>query len=584
MVKKLVSGKGRWSLLAAAGLLALVSLVYGWRWRSTAESIPSEKPRLAVLLIFDQLRGDYLDRWNHLFGPGGFRRLENEGAWFTRCHYPYAFTVTACGHASILTGASPDRHGIIGNEWYDRVAREQVTSVGTDRYEQVPPRKKEGITDVLRDKLATALKGPSGVSPERLLVPTIGDILKEATGGKGRVVSLSLKDRSAVLPAGRHPDACYWADPLTGDFVTSNYYRGSLHSWVVGFNSRRYCDRWWGKDWTTSAPSLEQEQAMKPDYLGQDDLLSGRDFCHPLSDGSGGPNAVYYQKLATSPYGNDFLWELAKQAIVGEELGRDDVPDLLCISFSSNDLVGHLFGPDSHEVLDITTKSDRLVQDILDYLDKRVGKDKYLLALTADHGVCPLPERVRTQPAGRVPPSQLLQDAEAFLGQTFSKEEEKGRWIENFSPPWFYLDRDLIHQHRLEPSQVEDSLAGWLRNQPGIQATFTRSQLGKASASPDRLEERVRKSFHADRCGDVMAVLQPYHLLGVPLGKGTTHGTPHPYDTHVPLLVYGSDIPSGTFAEEVTPQTIAALFALKLGLIHPALSDPGVPISLLQWR
>src|SRR5262249_54320660 len=204
------------------------------------------KPRLAVLVVFDQLRGDYLQRWQELYAPdGGFHRLHREGAWFQNCHYPYAHTVTAAGHASLLTGCSPDRHGIVGNEWYDRSAGAKVYCVA-EHYEQVPA--------------GASGSRHGGGSPGRLLAPTVGDQLQPPTGGQARVVSLSFKDRSAVLPAGRRPDACYWLDTGTGNFVTSIYYRGRPHSWVTEFNNGRPADRWRGQVWNRLLPDLDYER------------------------------------------------------------------------------------------------------------------------------------------------------------------------------------------------------------------------------------------------------------------------------------------------------------------------------------
>src|SRR5262245_57662149 len=350
-------------------------------------TVPSgETPRLAVLLVFDQMRGDYLTRWQELFGDAGFRRLQREGVWFPNCHYPYAFTVTGAGHASLLTGCTPAVHGIVGNDWYDRDAGQTVNCVGSSRYEQVPA---AGALGAFIGK-----KSKGGVSPERLLVPSLGDGLKEATNGKARVVALSLKDRSAVLPGGRRPDACYWFDTSTGTFVTSSYYCDRVHSWVEAYNWDRLADRWFGHDWTRLKPSLEYDRYSGPDDVAAEGtgVAQGRIFPHPLTGGLKGPGGAYYEALTMSPFGNDLLLGLVKRVVEAEALGQRDTADLLCISFSSNDLIGHNWGPDSHEVLDVTLRSDLIVAELLTFLDERIGKGNYLLALTADHGICPLPE------------------------------------------------------------------------------------------------------------------------------------------------------------------------------------------------
>jgi hypothetical protein len=569
-------------LVGAAVLLALLCLgSFGNKPTPATPALSASGGlRLVVLVVFDQMRGDYPERWKDLFGEGGFRRLQQEGAWFPDCHYPYANTVTAAGHASLLTGTSPARHGIIGNDWYDRRAARKVSSVAAERYDRVPAGASTGGEDLFGEK-----KAGGGVSPERLLVPTVGDVLREATRGKGRTVSLSLKDRSAVLPAGRRPSACYWLDLGTGQFVTSTYYRGWLHPWVAEFNSSRHSDRWFGQEWTGPRHTLVSLSSPAPGYLADEPAsqLSGRNFRHPLRGKGRAPDKAYYEALYASPFGNDLLLDLAREAIDAERLGQGDVPDLLCLSFSSNDAVGHLWGPDSEEVLDVTVRSDHILKRLLDHLDARVGRGRYLLAVTADHGICPLPEVVRGRPAGRIPPQLLKEDAEAFLRRQFGPPGDKARWLEDTVAPWLYLNRRLLHRRGLEEAEVEEALAGWLRQKPGIQAAYTRTQLDRGLPADDAIGRRVLRSFYADRSGDVMVVVQPYYLLASPFEKArTTHGTPHPYDTHVPLCFYGNGVAPGVFAEAVTPQAIAAVFTDRLGLPRPAAAEAPLPVSLTR--
>jgi predicted AlkP superfamily pyrophosphatase or phosphodiesterase len=551
--------------------LAAVLSLFADTGPSSARAEEPARPRLAVLVVFDQMRGDYLTRWDRLFGKGGFHRLEREGAWFDHCHYPYAYTVTAAGHASSLTGCAPMTHGIIGNEWYDRATGASVGCVLVKRYERVPGR---------RGARAAAL----GVSPERLLAPTLGDVLKHETGGRGRVVALSLKDRSAVLPAGRHPDACYWFDGGTGTFITSTYYRDRPHPWAADFNRERVADRWFGKTWERLRPDVDYTAGSGPDDAPGEAIgfLQGRVFPHPMGRGFKSPGLLYYQALTNSPFGNDLLLALAERAIDSECLGSRDVPDLLCLSFSSNDLVGHCWGPDSQEVLDVTLRSDLIVQQLLDHLDAKVGRGRYVLALTADHGVCPLPElrRAHAKHAVRVNPRTIADQANAFLSRTFSPGA-KARWIENADDayPWFYLSRTLLKKHGLPSSRVEDALAGWLRQQPEVQAAYTRTHLQRGPIRGDAIGERVRQSFHAERSGDVAYVLKPYDLPWPQL-TGTTHGSPHDYDTHVPLLVFGPGVRHGRYAEAVTPLAVAAILARGLGLPAPARADTSLPSSL----
>ena len=547
---------------------------------SAAAAPPPEKRpavRLAVLVVFDQMRGDYLARWKQLYGADGFRRLLDDGAWFQNCHYPYSHTVTGAGHASLATGCSPRTHGIIANNWYDRKEGEVVYCAATSRYQLVPAPK--SATGGKKDR------GTAG-NPDRLLAATLADALKAATAGKGRVVSLSHKDRSAVLPGGRRPDACYWQSSRTGNFITSTYYRDRPHPWVERFNRRRLIESWSGKQWQRLRPDLDYAK-----YSGPDDVVGegkgvgqGRTFPHPL--GSLEKSArKYYEAVYLSPFGNEVLLALAKEAIVAEQLGGRDVPDLLCLSFSCNDSVGHCWGPDSQEVLDITLRSDRIVRNLLAFLDDKVGKGRYVMGISADHGICPLPEvsARRGTRARRISPLTLGMGAERFLQQKYGKpRESKGGCIEGVAGDQIYLNRAWIRARGLKQAEVEQALADWLRKQDGIRTAYTRTQLLQGAPRNDRIGQAVWRSFHPERSGDVVPVIEPYHLFGSALGTGTTHGTPHDYDTHVPLLIYGGGIRRGIRKELVTPQAVVPVLAHALGIKPPASCEAALPQGLFD--
>ncbi len=560
-------------------LWAILGSVLLGIWRPSAGQTPApapERPRLVVLLVFDQMRADYLTRWQNVFGEGGLRRLQEQGAWFQNCHYPYAHTVTAAGHASLLTGCTPAVHGIVGNDWYDQKTGRSVYCVQSNRpYVRIPAAGSKG-NGFGRKK--------GGISPENLLAPTLSDVLKEATGGKARVVALSLKDRSAVLPAGRRPDACYWFDSSQGVFVTSSYYRDRPHPWVEEFNRGRPADRWFGRSWERLRPQLDYELLSGPDDVPGEGIgfVEGKTFPHPLKGGLTKPGRVYYEAVTDSPMGNELLLDLAKRAITAERLGQHETPDLLSVSFSSNDLIGHTWGPDSQEVLDVTLRTDRVVKELLNHLDAQVGKGRYLLALSADHGVCPLPEvsRARGREAGRIDPVQLTRKAGEFLSQRFGAPSGNGGWFEEVSYPWIYLNRQAVRAAGKEPAAVEDALADWFKKQPGILTAYTRTQLVKGVPAADKVGSLVRRSFHPDRSGDVTVIQKPYYLFASPLATGTNHGTPHTYDTHVPLLVYGPGVRAGVYQEAVAPQAIAAIFAHWLKIAAPARAEFGVPRSL----
>jgi hypothetical protein len=564
-----------------------ISTLRRWRWIAVTlivSAIPflllaaapeAGRPRLAVLVVFDQLRGDYLTRWDELFEEGGFHRLEKEGAWFQNCHYNYANTFTGAGHASLATGCSPDKHGIVGNEWYEPANKSYAYCAASGRYEQVPA--VPGI-ELARAEL--------GISPERLLAPTLGEALKQATQGKGRVVSLSLKDAAAVMLGGRKPDACYWLDMSSGAFITSTYYRDRLHPWLAEFNKAGVADRWFGKEWTRLRPKLDYVKHSGPDDVEGEGIGvgQGRTFPHPFDGGLGKNKLAYYSQLYNSPQGNELLLELAKRAIEAEKLGKGDVPDLLCLSFSSNDAVGHSWGPDSQEVLDTTLRSDLIVKELLDWLDAKVGKGRYVLALTADHGVCPLPEVSQKQgkEAARLSTFSIAGKTENFLRENFgAKNDIETQWVEVFAYPWLYLNQAAITKYKLKPAEVEASLVRWIGKQGGVEAAYGRAQLTKGVPAEDVLGEKVRRSFQPDRCGDVAVVFKPYHIVYSRF-SGTTHGTPHSYDTHVPLLIYGPGVRSGVRREAIVPQAAAAILARSIGIEPPGKADAVVPAGLFE--
>ena len=535
-----------------------------------------------MLVVFDQMRGDYPERWKTLFHAGGFLRLQTSGATFTNCHYPYATTTTGPGHASILSGTCPDRHGIINNNWFE--GGQTVYCAGSTRYEFVP-----GPTP----------KGKDVGNPDRLQSVTVADVLK-VFHTRAKVFGLSLKDRSAVLPTGKRPDGAYW---FNGQFVTSTYYAERPRTWVDEFNRAKVADRWFGTDWVRFRDDVDYEQWSGPDYVAgegkgisvtaKDDPARGWSqgvtFPHPNTGGRARPGKEYYESLANSPFGNDLLLEFAKKCVIAEQLGADDVPDLLVVSFSSNDLVGHTWGPDSQEVLDITLRSDALMADLLDFLDRQVGKDQYLLAVTADHGICPLPEVSRSKgiDAGRIDPKGLQRDVEDHLTQLFGApvgpiaSDKKPAWVEAQVLPWIYLNPKVCAAAKRSKAEVAGAVAEFLSKRPEFARAMTRTELEGSFAPEDRIGTLAQRSYHRERSGDVFLVLKPYYLPSDALsGTGTTHGAPFEYDTHVPLMVMGPGVVGGTKTEPVTPLATAAIFAEWLGIPRPKWAEYPVPESL----
>jgi hypothetical protein len=579
----------RAALAAFLTLLAGLGSLAASKPRPVTSADPDAKPRvkLVVLVVFDQMRGDYLEKWKPLFGRGGFARLQADGAWFKNCHYPYATTTTGPGHASLLSGTCPDRHGIVNNEWYEN--GRTAYCAGDDRYQLVP-------APMVKPKPSAKAK-PVG-NPDRMLAETVADVLKRDHGANAKVFGLSLKDRSAILPTGKRPDGAYWFD---GRFVTSTYYSEAVHQWVAQFNQSGAAERWFGKEWTRVRPDLDYEKYSGPDDVAGEGrraspkepgaLAFGRTFPHPLGGGEAEPGAKYHEAVAYSPYGNDLLLEFAKTCITEEKLGQDDVPDLLVVSFSSNDLIGHVWGPDSQEVLDVTLRSDALMADLLGFLDDKVGKGNYALAVTADHGICPLPEvsAAKGLDAKRIDPKTFRAGMEKHLQSAFGPAKPPGGgddpkpppgWVEEFVAPWVYVNPRLAKAAGKTPAEVARSLADHLAKQPEVFRVFTREDLAREFPETDPVGRRVKRSFHPDRCGDVYVVFKPYYLLTSPLEPGTNHGTPHDYDTYVPLLIYGPGVKGGPRDEPVTPQATAAVFAWFLGVKPPASAEFPIPATL----
>lgn len=555
------------------------------------------KVKLVVLVVFDQLRADFIDKWSPHFGAGGFKRLQTQGAWFTDCHYPYAITATGPGHAAMLSGASPCKTGIVNNEWYDRANAAEAYCAGTDRYDLVPAAIPEKVEPGDEPKEPIKKKSKAIGTPDRLLSPTLADELKASTKGTGKVFGLSLKDRSGILPSGRKPDGVYWFD---GRFVTSTFYRDSPHKWADDFNKSEKADAYFGKDWTKFKPDLDYEKLAGPDDGAGEAKVNGRGvvFPHRMTGGLKAVGRQYYEALANSPFGNEVLLDFAKTCIDAEKLGTRDTPDLLTLSFSSNDLIGHTWGPDSQEVLDVTLRSDAILENLLKHLDEKVGDGRYAVMLTADHGICPLPEFAAKQgiDAKRISALALVAGCEKHLRERFGDVGElKGgadakvplRYLEAVSAPYIYLNHRLLAAKKLKPDDVAIALAEYLRKQDGILQAYTYEGLKAGLVGDDAISKWVLRSFHADRSGDVYVVLRPYHLIGSvsigdKLASGTTHGSPHAYDTHVPLLVYGPGIAGGKRTETVTPLHSAAIGAYFLGTKVPKDAEYGLPKTLLR--
>lgn len=511
-------------------LIALILALVGVTTALTAAP-PAAAPdiRLVLLIAVDQFRYDYLTRFRDEYTEG-FKRLLTDGAVFTDAsleHYP---TVTAIGHSTMLTGATPSVSGIVGNDWFDRATGANVTSVSDPK---VKP-------------LGSPTGSPS--SPHRLLVSTVGDELKlSSTVAKGspdapRVIGVSLKDRSAILPAGHAADGAYWWDTKSGAFVSSTYYFSQLPAWVEKFNARRIPDSRAGQSWTL--------------------LASPSSVLRQLPAEPGGP---LYDAIYGSPFGNDLLLAFADEALTSERLGQRHVTDLLSVSFSSNDSVGHSFGPESPQVHDIAVRTDRTIGALLARVDKLVGLQHTLVALTADHGVAPVPEKLqeRGMPGGRL----TNKDVFGPIQEALAKRYGSGNWLLGTAGSSPYLNYDLMEQHRLNPVEVRQVAAAGAMRAPHVARVYTRDQLLNGNVVADRIGTRVMRGFNAQRSGDLEIILEPYWIRS---GSGTTHGTPYNYDAHIPLIIMGQPINSGQYAAPVALNDLAPTIATLIGVEIPS--------------
>jgi predicted AlkP superfamily pyrophosphatase or phosphodiesterase len=501
-----------------------------------AEAAPPKKPKLVVLIVLDQFRYDFLVRHRHLF-QGGLKRLTEGGAVFSNAHYDHFPTVTAVGHSTILSGALPSITGIVENEWWDPTARTPEDKLGSD------------ITSV--QDIGTTLLGAGdtkriGASPRRLLASTIGDELRMASP-ESKTIGISLKDRSAILPLGHSANAAYWFDSRSGSFVSSSYYFDSgkgLPEWVAKYNAGRPADRWVGKPWLPI-----DEPNGKP-------LLT---LPSPL-----GPK--YYEELTYTTFGNDLLEEFAERVLLEEKLGKDEITDLFTVSFSSNDLVGHRYGPDSPHVEDVTVRTDRLLAKLFALVDREVGLKDTVIILTSDHGIAPMPEaleRVR-MPGGRIPKQTLIDYVDKALSEHF---KVPGKYVAGKGVRSMYLNEFFLQQQKLSVQEAERVAAVALRRYPHIYRVYTRTDLLANRVGNDPIDQRVRNGFYPSRSGHLFVIADPYYTFGT---TGIDHGSPFNYDTSVPIVFWGLGVKPGTYPQYVRVNDIAPTLATMLELPMPS--------------
>ena len=533
--------------------LPLISLA------GAADAIP---PKLAVVNSVDQLRADYLVRFRPYFGEGGFKRLLEGGTEFRNARYRHAITQTAPGHAQMLSGVFANVHGIIGNEWLDRTSWEQVNSV-EDRDSPLV-----GIAPAELGPVQAKAQEKTGRSPKNLLAATVGDQLKLRDGAKAKVFTVSNKDRSAILLGGQRGDAAYWDE--NGKFVTSRHYRAALPAWVVAFNAEKKAEAAFGRVWERVLAPAVYETVQGPDDAAGETVDFGftRVFPKTVNGGTAAVSPKFFTAYENSPFSTEALGEFVQRAVVEERLGRHEGTDLLGVSFSQIDAIGHSYGPDSHEVMDSMLRLDRVLAAILERLDREVGLARCVVVLTADHGVAPLPEGSREGRGGRIKVAELDAAVQQALDGAFGALPKGETWFarDNLS---YHLRPGALAARSVSAKDAGVVVKTALRATPVVAEAYTREEILAAEPAGDSVLAMVRRSYHAERGRDVIIVPKPYFM--VKPSSGSTHATPYDYDTHVALVFFGAGVPQGVQEGRVGIDDLAPTLAPLLGVKVPPL-------------
>ena len=512
-----------------------------------------ERPKLVVGLMLDQMRWDYLYRYYDRYSEkGGFKRLLKEGNTCENTLIPYAPSVTACGHSVVYTGSAPAITGITGNAWWDKDQNRTVYCTEDKNVATVGSTSSQGK-----------------MSPKNMLVTSIADELRLATNFKSKVIGIAIKDRGAILPAGHSANAAYWYDNSVGKFITSTYYMPALPNWVGQFNDQKLPDQYYEKGWSLlyESATYTQSTSDKKEYEAKP---FGDGFPYELKKFIGKD----YGKLNTTYFGNELTFEFAKAALENESLGQDAITDLLAISFSSPDYIGHSFGPNSIEAEDAMLRFDLALGAFLELLDQKVGKNQYTLFLTADHGAAHIPEFMQENrlPGGRVFTSKLMDR----LNLSLEKIYKINKLILSDDNYQYHLNLQKLDSAGISISTIADWLKKECSNEPGVDRVFTLAETNTIPL-PATIQKAINLGYHPRRSGEVQLILKPGYIDASGT-TGTTHGLWNPYDTHIPLVWYGWGIKKGKTIRETSMSDIAPTLASLLRIQMPS-GNIGAAIS-----
>ena len=519
-----------------------------------------QRPKLVVGIVVDQMKMEYLYRFSDDFSENGFKRLMNKGFVFHNAHFNYMPTYTAPGHASIYTGATPSVNGIVGNEWYSR-------KLGKGMY----------CTDDASVKtIGDGSEKEGAMSPKNLQSTTITDELRLGTNFKGKVIGMSLKDRGAILPAGHFANWAFWYSG-TGAFISSTFYGEKLPDWVTEFNNQKNYMPYINKGWNLLKPAADYNESLPDDNPYEGKLYNSEKPVFPYNI------KQMYDKhgaevMRSTPFGNDLLADFAKKAIEKEDLGKDNITDFLTVSFSSTDYIGHILGPRSMELQDTYLRLDLTIADFLDYLDKTVGKDNYLLFLTADHACAENAVHLKDHKydVKNIPSKDISKSLKDFSTATFGVN-----LVVDYSNFNIYLNKEIIKSKNFDLAKVKQDFRAFLMTQEQVKKVYTEEDI-LASTGTDYYLNFIANGYDATQNGDLVVLDKPGFIeYGA---TGTSHGTPYAYDTHAPLLFYGWKIKPGESFDKKEITQIAPTLALKLKIEMPNGTESKVLTEVLEEK
>lgn len=514
------------------------------------------RPKLVVGIVIDQMRWDYLYRYNNRYSKNGFNRLITKGHSFENTLIPYVPTYTAPGHTCIYTGGVPATNGIIGNNWFDKTTQKNLYCTEDNTVKGIGNDDEEGK-----------------MSPRNMWATTIGDELRLGTNFESKVIGIALKDRGAILPAGHSANAAYWYDDKTGKWITSDYYMNKLPDWVNEFNNKDLVSNYMKTDWTTLYPISTYTQSTKDDMPYEDafPLLKSNTFPYRLSTITKGK----YSAFKLTPSAATFTFNFAKNAITNEKLGAGKNTDFLAVSISSTDYMGHTFGPNSVEAEDTYLRLDKDIADFLQYLDITLGKDNYLVFLSADHGVAHIPSFLQEQklPNGVLNQRDLRTEINKAVEDSFGLKSI----ISNMQNHQLYIDFEKLNASN--EKNVLKLIMKKLRSKPYITHVFETANVG-AEGIAEPMKTMLINGYNPSRSGDIQFTIKPGYFDGA--AKGTTHGLWNPYDAHIPLLFYGWHIKPGSTNRETYMTDIAPTLAALLHIQMPSGSVGKVLTELIK--